>query len=207
MGAIRGPKGKRERALGENLLLKGQRSLSPKAAVNRRPYRPGAHGKSRQRALSDFGRQVREKQKFKLSYGLDERNLRELMRRARGMSGSIETRIMELLESRIDNVVYRMGFAPSRSAARKLVVDGHFFVNGNRIRSPGFTVHPNDVVRVRAASVQKGAFRGLKETLEGYEVPSWLAVDIRKLEGRVLSAPRDIASPFEINLLVESFSK
>jgi small subunit ribosomal protein S4 len=205
--SIHGPTGKRERSLGTNLLLKGLRSLGPKAAVVRRPYRPGVHGKSRQRALSDFGRQLKEKQKFKLSYGLDERGLAEVMKHATEMSGSIETRIMELLESRLDNVIYRMGFAPSRSAARKLVVDGHIFVNKKRVRSPGYTIQVKDIVHIRPESATKGAFKGLKETLQKYEVPAWLSVDAGKLEGEVVGTPGDIPAPFEINLLVESFSK
>lgn len=207
MGAIRGPKGKRERALGENLLLKGERSLGPKAAVVRRPQRPGQHGKSRPKALSDFGLQIREKQKFKLSYGLDERNLKQVVLRATRMSGSTAGHIVELLERRLDNVVYRMGFAPSRSAARKLVIDGHILVNGRKVRSPGYVVRAKEVVSIRPESVSKGAFKTVKETLKTYEAPSWLRVDADALRGEVIALPTDSTTPFEINLLVESFSK
>jgi small subunit ribosomal protein S4 len=207
MGAIRGPKGKRERALGENLLLKGERSLGPKAAVVRRPQRPGQHGKSRPKALSDFGRQMREKQKFKLSYGLDERNLKQVVLRAMRMSGSTAGRIVELLERRLDNTVYRMGFAPSRSAARKLVVDGHILVNGHKVRSPGYTVSAKETVSVRPESGARGTFKLVKESLKNYEAPSWLRVDAEALRGEVIGLPTDVTTPFEINLLVESFSK
>lgn len=207
MSSIHGAKGKRERALGENLLLKGTRSLGPKAAVVRRPYRPGQHGKKRTRALSDFGKQIREKQKFKLSYGLDERNLRQLVLRAEKMKGSLEAMILELLERRLDNVVYRLGLAPSRSAARKLVVDGHILMNSHRVRSPGRIVKVRDIVSVRPESLTKTAFRDLKETLKKYELPSWLSFDPTTLTGQVLSVPEETRAPFEINLLVESFSK
>jgi small subunit ribosomal protein S4 len=207
MGAIRGPKGKRERALGENLLLKGERSLGPKAAVVRRPQRPGQHGKRHAKALSDFGRQIREKQKFKLSYGLDERNLKQVVLHATRMPGSTAGHILELLERRLDNVVYRMGFAPSRSAARKLVIDGHILVNTHKVRSPGFVVKLKDAVSIRPESATKGAFTSVKETLKTYEVPSWLRVDGNALRGEIVALPTDPSSPFEINLLVESFSK
>ena len=110
-----GPKEKRERALGERLQLKGTRCQSPKCALVRKPYRPGMHGQKRQRkGLSDFGRQIREKQKFKLSYGLDERSLRHLFEKASLQSGSTAVRLNELLESRLDNVVFRLGIALSR---------------------------------------------------------------------------------------------
>ena len=207
MGAIRGPKGKRERALGENLLLKGERSLGPKAAVVRRPQRPGQHGKSHMKALSDFGRQIREKQKFKLSYGLDERNLKQVVLRATRMPGSTAGHIVELLERRLDNTVYRMGFAPSRSAARKLVIDGHILVNGRKVRSPGYVVRLKETVSVRPESAAKGAFRSVKENAKTYEAPSWLRVDGDALRGEVIALPTDSTTPFEINLLVESFSK
>ncbi len=204
---MHGPTGKKERALGENLLLKGARSLGPKAAVVRRPYRPGAHGKSRQRALSDFGRQLKEKQKFKLSYGLNEHNLRGLVLHAMKMKGSTATRILELLERRLDNVVYRLGFAPSRASARKFIRDGHIFVNKKRVRSPGYVIQVKNAIGIRPESLSKGAFKELKETLKKYEAPSWLRIDLETLEGHVLSLPGDMPAPFEINLLVESFSK
>ena len=203
---IRGPKEKKERALGQALQLKGKRCASPKCALVRRPYRPGQHGKSRQRALSDFGRQIREKQKFKLSYGLDERNLRELVHRAEKKSGSTVTRILELLERRLDNVVFRLGFAPSRAAARQLVVHGHIFVNKKRVRSPGYEVRAQDVISIRKESLEHVNFKDLKEALKKYDVPSWLQLDPEKLEGRVLSNEPNTVAPFEINLLVESFS-
>ena len=205
---MHGPTGKRERALGVNLLLKGARSQGPKAAIVRRPYKPGAHGKTgRRKTLSDFGRQLQEKQKFKLTYGLNERNLKQVVSRANKMKGSTATHIIEILESRLGNIVYRLGFAPSRAAARQLVIHGHILVNGKRSRSPGYHVKVGDTVSIRSGSLTKGAFRELKETLKHYEAPAWLAVDPAKLEGKVLSGAGDTAVPFEINLLVESFSK
>lgn len=201
-------KEKKERTLGEHLHVKGERCASPKCALIRRPYPPGVHGQRRtRRGLSDFGRQIREKQKFKVSYGLDERNLRRLFEEAQRMSGSIATRLMELLERRLDNVVFRLGFAPSRSAARKLIVQGHITVNAKRTSAPGYEVRAGDIVGVRAESAAKGPFRELRETLKKYAPPVWLELNLEKLEGRVKSHPEDTTPPFEVNLLVESFSK
>ena len=203
-----GPKEKRERALGVSLQLKGLRSGSPKSAVIRKPYRPGAHGKTgRRKALSDFGRQLQEKQKFKLTYGLDERGLRRLFEVAARAKGSNAVRLLELLESRLDNVVFRLGFAPSRSTCRQMVTQGHIFVNKKRVRSPGYHLAVNDVVSIRPESLAKAPFKELREVLEKRNLPSWLALDPAKLEGRMVATPTDVEMPFEINLLVESFSK
>jgi small subunit ribosomal protein S4 len=204
-----GPKEKKERALGERLHLKGTRCDSPKCAAVRRPYPPGVHGKSRRRALSDFGRQIKEKQKFKLTYLIDERNLSRIFAEAQKKSGTIGVgaKFLELLERRMDNVVYRLGFAPSRLMGRQLVLHGHVFVNGKRTKSPGFEVKANDVITIRKESIAKGPFRDIKEKMKTYELPSWLMLDAEKLEGRVRALPENTEMPFEISLLVEAFSK
>lgn len=206
-----GPKEKKERALGERLHLKGNRCDSPKCAAVKRPYPPGAHGKSRRKALSDFGRQLKEKQKFKISYLIDERNLSrifgEAKKSAKASAGGIGIKFIELLERRLDNIVYRLGLAPSRLMGRQLVLHGHIFVNGRRVRSPGYEVKVNDIISVRKESAGEGAFRELKEKLKTYEMPKWLALDPESLEGRVVALPQDIEMPFEVSLLVEAFSK
>lgn len=203
-----GPKERKERALGVSLQLKGTRSGSPKSAVIRKPYRPGAHGKTgRRKQLSDFGRQIQEKQKFKLTYGIDERGLRRLFAIASRAKGSNAVRLLELLETRLDNAIYRLGFAPSRSGSRQLVTQGHIFVNKKRVRSPGYQLAVNDIITIRPESASKGAFRELPESLKQRDLPSWLALDPAKLEGRIIALPSDEKSPFEISLLVESFSK
>ncbi len=206
---MKGPKEKRERALGEPLHLKAERSLSPKSALTRRPYKPGVHGPNgRRKNPSDFGRQLAEKQKFKLSYGLNERSLRFLFNRAQhNAGGDISLAVMELLERRLDNTVFRSGFAGGRSVARQLVLHGHITVNGKRVRSPGFEVKPNDVVAIYPGSRALGAFKDLKEVLPTREAPYWLAVDAQKLESRVAALPREVEAPFQIALLVESFAK
>ncbi len=203
-----GPKEKRERALGGPLGLKGERGMSPKSALVRKPYRPGVHGpKSRPRTRSEFGLQLREKNKFKLAYGVNERNLRRLFGVASGERGATGAKLVELLERRLDNVVYRLGFAPTRLAARQLVLQGHIAVNGRKVVSPGYELRVRDRVAAREGSAQKGAFAKRKEFLKKYDAPSWLRLDPEKLEGEVLSLPADVELPFEVNLLVESFSK
>ena len=203
-----GPKEKRERALGISLGLKGDRAGSPKSALIRKPYRPGVHGpKSRPRTLSEFGLQLREKSKFKLAYGVDERNLRRLFRIADAERGANGAKLVELLERRLDNVIYRLGFTPTRLAARQLGLQGHIAVNGRKVVSPGYEVRVGEHVAAREGSKQTGALAKRKDILKKYDAPSWLRLDAEKLEGEILSLPADIELPFEVNLLIESFSK
>lgn len=203
-----GPKEKKERALGVRLGLKAERSMSPKSAMVRKPYRPGVHGpNSRPRALSEFGLQIREKNKFKISYGVNERNLKRLFERAQVSKGATGAKMVEYLELRLDSTIYQLGFAPSRGAARQLVNHGHIMVNKRKVTSPGYEVKKGDLISVRPGSETKGAFAKRREFLKKYDPPSWLRMDPEKLEGEVLSPPTDFEPPFEINLLVESFSK
>jgi small subunit ribosomal protein S4 len=203
-----GPKEKRERTLGVRLGIKGERCQGPKCALARRPNRPGVHGGSRRRkAMSDFGRQLQEKQKFKFTYGLDDRNLLRIFRIASKSKGDSATKLLELLERRLDNVLFRLGFAVSRGNARQLVVQGHIFVNGARLRSPGYEVEEKDVITLRPESSTKAIFKDTKEKLALKDTPDWLTVDPEKKEGRVLGNPKVFDTPFEVNLLVESLSK
>ena len=207
----RGPKEKKERALGERLGLKGARCASPKCAAVRKPYKPGAHGKAGRpggrRNQSDFGRQLMEKQKFKVSYGLNERGLRRIFNEAKVFHGDTSAKLMEFMERRLDNTVFRLGFAPSRYASRQLVVQGHIVVNGKRVHSPGYQVNKGDIIAIRKESKENKTFAGLKDVLKERELPAWMALDPEKVEGRIISLPTGEKPPFEISLLVESFSK
>ncbi len=203
-------KEKKERALGERLHLKGERCLTPKCAAVRKPYRPGAHGQSkggRHKALSDFGRQILEKQKFKVNYGLTEKSLHQLFLLAKKTTGSTSAKLIELLERRLDNAIFRIGFAPSRRAGRQLIMHGHIFVNNKRVRSPGFLIKAGDTVSFRNESQSMKWIENIKESIKKHEAPEWLSVDGDKLVGRVLRNPHDLTPPFEVSLLVESFSK
>jgi len=203
-----GPKQKKERALGMNLGLKGDRGMSPKSALVRKPYKPGVHGpKGRPRQVSEFGLQLREKRKFKLTYGVDDNNLKRLFGMAVAAKGASGAKMVEFLERRLDNVIYRLGFAPTRLAARQLVNHGHITVNGKRVTSPGFMVRVKDVVGVREGSETKAAFAKRRELLKKFEVPAWLSLHPEKMQGQVLSPPETKDIPFEVSLLVESFSK
>lgn len=205
---IRGPKEKKERSLGVRLQLKGERCASPKCAMVRKPYKPGAHGQSRRRkALSDFGIQLREKAKAKVSYGVNERALRQLYGKAVKRSGPTAANLLNSLESRLDNVLFRAGFAASRSMARQMAVQGHIFVNKKRVRAPGYQLAKENIVSIRPESSNKVYFKNLKESLQKIEAPSWFQVDADKLEIKVLGVPGDVNPPFEVNALVESFSK
>ncbi|HUC01953.1 MAG TPA: 30S ribosomal protein S4 [Candidatus Paceibacterota bacterium] len=205
---IRGAKEKKERALGVRLGLKGDRATSPKSALTRKPYKPGAHGPvSRPRALSEFGLQLREKAKFKIAYGVNENNMKRLFTIATATKGATGAKLVELLESRLDSVVFLLGWAVSRAGARQLVVQGHITVNKKKVTSPGYSLRKGDVVGVRTESKAKKTFTERAELIKKYEAPSWLRMDPEKLEGELLSAPTDLNPPFEINLLVDSFSK
>ena len=205
---MRGPKEKKERALGVRLGLKGDRAMSPKSALVRKPYRPGAHGpRSRPKSLSEFGLQLREKSKFKIAYGVNENNMKRLFTMAQAAKGASGAKIIELLESRLDSVVFLLGFAVSRGAARQLIVQGHITVNKKKVKSPGYQLHKGDVVGIRVASKENKTFVDRMELIKKYEAPSWLRMDPDTLEGELLSAPTDLTPPFEINLLVDSFSK
>lgn len=204
---LRGPKEKKERALGERLHLKGERCDSPKCALVRRPFPPGVHGKNRRRPSSDFAKQLKEKQKFKLSYGLNERNLRHLFTEANQSREGTSAKLIEFLERRLDNALYRLGLAVSRSAARKYIVDGHITVNGIRVYSPGIRISIGDLIAIRKEAQSLASFKDLKEKLSGYNTPSWLSFNTDLFEGKVTALPVLDDIHFETSLVVESFSK
>jgi len=198
---------RKERALGVKLGLKPFRSLSPKAAMVKKPSRPGQHGASRRRAPSEFGEQLSEKQKFKHTYGLREAQMRRTFKQASKSPSTTGPLFMSLLERRLDNVVYRLGIAPSRSVARQLVGHGHIHVNGKRVKSSSFQVKANDVIRIRPESKDHSAFKNLAETLKTHKTSSWLSINPETFEGKVLSAPRDLEIPFDISKVVDYYSK
>lgn len=203
-----GPKQRKERALGESLQLKAERSVGPKSALHRRPYKPGQHGNSRRRRnVSDYGLQLQEKQKVKLSYRIDEGGLRAIMKVASKATGDVSRKLVELLERRLDNAVFRAGFAAGRSVSRKLVLDGHIAVNGVRTKSPNFVLKVGDVISVYANSKDRAHFREIRQELEKAETPYWLQLSPADLSAKVTALPSDVEVPFQIPLIVESFSK
>lgn len=193
---------------GIKLFLKGDRCYSDKCGVERRPYAPGQAGKRRPRD-SEYRVQLREKQKTKRIYGLLEKQFRSYYELANRQTGITGENLLRLLETRLDNVVYRLGFAKSRDEARQIVRHGHFTVNGRRVNIPSFRVRPGDVIAVAEKSRNLVVIKTALISSEKIEVPGWLEVDIEKLAGKVLSAPeRDqIDAPVREQLIVELYSK
>ncbi len=192
---------------GTKLFLKGDRCYSEKCSIDRRPYAPGQHGQGRKK-VSEYGIQLREKQKAKRFYGVLESQFRRYFEIADKQAGITGENLLRLLESRLDNVVYRLGFASSRAEARQLVTHGHFRVNGKKVDIPSYLVSAGDIISVKERSKSSDKFRSLVENFKG-NVPEWLTVDMEKLEGTVLSLPsrEDIDLPIAENLIVELYSR
>ena len=191
---------------GQKLFLKGERCYSGKCAIEKRNYAPGQHGQSRKK-VSDYGLQLREKQKAKRFYGMQEKQFRNLFDKAARKQGKTGENLLILLETRLDNAVYRLGFASSRKEARQLVVHGHFTVNGKKATAPSMQLKAGDVIKVKEKSTSSPKFKEIKEM--SITVPSWMAVDVDKLEGKVVAMPtrEDIDTPVAEHLIVELYSK
>lgn len=191
---------------GQKLFLKGERCYSSKCAIDRRNYAPGQHGQSRKK-ISEYGLQLREKQKAKRFYGMLETQFRNLFDKAAKKKGITGENLLIMLETRLDNVVFRMGMASSRKEARQLVTHGHFTLNGKKVDIPSLEVKAGDVIRVKEKSQNSPKFKEMKDM--AISVPSWVTVDIEKLEGKVVAIPRreDIDTPIAEHLIVELYSK
>ncbi|MCD6402388.1 30S ribosomal protein S4 [bacterium] len=200
------------RRLGEKLFLKGEKCLSPKCPMVRKPYPPGQKGKRRKGGISEYGRELREKQKLKNWYHLKERQFARYVRDALEKRGKVEdagVQLIQTLERRLDNVVFRLGFATSRSQARQLVSHGHFLVNGKSVNIPSFLVKKGDKIKIDPSSVKKAIFKNLLTTLKKHNVPSWLSLDIKNLEGEVKGLPtfEEAAPPVEVSAIFEFYSR
>jgi small subunit ribosomal protein S4 len=192
----------------QKLFLKGDRCYSDKCGFERRGYPPGQHGQGRVK-FSEYGLQLREKQKVKRIYGLLEKQFRLTFERAERMKGITGSNLVSLLERRLDNVAYRLGFANSRSEARQLVQHKHFTVNGIVVDIPSYTLKKGDVVEVREKSKKVTRIQGSLEGLKRREVPQWLESDPVAFKGRIRDLPSrdDVTSPMEERLIVELYSK
>ncbi|HDH31455.1 MAG TPA: 30S ribosomal protein S4 [Candidatus Wolfebacteria bacterium] len=199
---------KKERSLGMKLFLKGERCNSPKCVMVRRPHKPGVHGKARRRMLSEYGQQLLEKQRIKVSYGLKEAQMRNIFKNALSKTGSaIGEIIIKSLERRFDNTIFRLGFASSRIVARQLINHGHFFVNERKVNIPSFRVKSGDIISIKPQSKNLLIFKDLPNIIKKYEAPDWLAIDKEKLECRIISLPKNVEIPFDINLVVDYYSR
>ena len=206
------PKEKIERRIGEKLFLKGERSFSPKSAFTRKPYPPGEHGRKRTRrgGRSEYGLLLREKQKVRHTYGLGDRMLKKYFTKALldRRRPTAET-LAETLERRLDNVVFRLGLAISRSVGRHMVSYGHIQVNGRPVRQPSFLVRIDDNIAIKESSSEKGLFQDLGQRLQKYTPPEWLELDKEKRTGKILRLPNlgDIIIQQNMTLVVEYYSK
>ncbi len=212
MGRYRGPVCKLCRREGEKLFLKGERCYSSKCSFERRGYPPGQHGRSaqyRRRRESDYSQQLRAKQKARRVYGVMERQFRRYYSEALKRRGLTGLNLLQVLESRLDNLVYRLGYAQSRAQARMLVTHGHFNVNGRRMDVPSTLLSPNDKIEVREASRKRTYFKNLRSVAEEKTIPDWIGRDIDSLSGQMLRLPERLEIDGNLNeqLIVEYYSR
>ena len=191
------------------LFLKGDRCYSDKCAFDRRSYPPGQHGQRRGRKFSDYGIQLREKQKVKRMYGLSEKQFRLFFKRADRQKGITGTNLLVLLECRLDNVVYRLGFVNSRTQGRQFVKHNHFLVNGKKVNIPSYTIKMGDVIEIREKSRNIQAIKDSLDAVVRRGVPQWLDLEKENLKGMVKVYPvrEDLTMPIQEQLIVELYSK
>ena len=211
MARYTGPVCRLCRREGGKLFLKGQRCFTDKCAVEKRNYAPGEHGRSffRRRQVLGYGQQLREKQKTKRSYGVQERQFRRYFQKAARRKGVTGQLLLQMLERRLDSVVYRLGFGASRNQARQLVRHGHIRVNGRKVTIPSYLLKPGDEVAVRQKSRKNPLIIEAMEDVAGRGVPAWLTLERENFTGRVMELPNreEIKIPIEEQLIVELYSK
>ncbi len=201
------------RRSGIKIFLKGERCFSPKCAMIKRPYPPGPKKKRKSRGLSEYGKELREKQKLKNWYGLEERQfsryVKKVLSKKRKSGEDAADVLIKVLESRFDNAVFRLGLADSRPQARQMVSHGHFLVNGKKVDIPGYLLKKGDKIRISEKKAAKKVFEKLTETLKKKTLPSWFSFDANKLEGQLLNLPsmEEVVPPAEISLVFEFYSK
>ena len=194
---------------GKKLFLKGERCYTSKCSVDKRSYAPGQHGQARNRKASEYGKQLRTKQVARRYYGVLEGQFRHYFEMAEKMQGMTGENLLRVLESRLDNVIYRLGFASSRAQARQLVTQGHFQVNGRKVNIPSFLTKVGQTITVKDGSRQLGLIKEIVEKNSGRAVPKWLEVNRETMEAKVVAIParEDIDLEIEETLIVELYSK
>jgi small subunit ribosomal protein S4 len=203
------PKCKRCRRSGEKLFLKGDRCLTQKCGIVKRNFAPGTNAGARRGRLTDYGMQLQEKQKAKRQYNMLEKQFKLTFDKSEKQSGNTGENFLKLLESRLDNVVYRLGFASSRPQARQMIGHGLITVNNKKLDIPSYTVKTGDEVGIKVSMKNSVLFKELSEKLKNKEVPGWLNLELKKLTAKVLHAP-DIASinpNFNVQIIVEFYSR
>lgn len=201
---------KKCRRIGQKLFLKGERCFTPKCAMVKKPYPPGIHGKKKKRrAMSEYGAQLTEKQKICKIYNIRERQFKRYFREASREKGVIGDNIIKKLELRLDNIVFRLGFAESRKKARQIVSHGHILVNDKKINFPSFQTGSKDIIKIKKPSQELVLFKELKTKLKKYKPLDWLSLDKNKLEGKIISLPiqENVNIPANMQMIVEYYSR
>ena len=209
MARYTGPVCRLCRREGLKLFLKGERCYTGKCAIDRRAYAPGQHGQARAKKPTEYGLQLREKQKARRMYGVMEKQFRSYFDEAARRKGVTGENLLSLLERRLDNVVFQLGFASSRPEARQLVNHGHFTVNGKKVDIPSFSVRAGEVVAVKEGSKSSPRMKQLLENLGSRTVPGWLSLDANTAAGTIVALPtrEDIQLPIQEHLIVEKYSR
>jgi small subunit ribosomal protein S4 len=203
------PKCRQCRREGEKLFLKGEKCFTDKCAIERRSYAPGQHGQKSGSRLSDYGKQLREKQKLRRIYGVLERQFRKIYAAASQSKGVTGERLLQILETRLDTVAYRMGFGSSRTEARQIVRHNSILVNGKRVNIPSYVVRPGDTVEVAEASKAQLRIKGAVEAAESRGIPDWIELDAKAMKGKLKALPARSELPSTINesMVIELYSK
>lgn len=197
---------------GTKLFLKGERCFSTKCAMIRKPYAPGIHGrggKKRRSVMTEYGKQLREKQELKRMYGLREKQFKNYFKEATTKKDETTHLLVEYLEIRLDNVVYRLGLAKSRVMARQIVSHGHIMINGKKVNIPSYRVNVKDTITINPSKLKSKMYDDLKTLLKNYQPPQWLKLDKSKLAGEVLSKPdvSEVSTIINLPLIVEFYSR
>jgi small subunit ribosomal protein S4 len=204
------PKCKKCRRIGEKLLLKGSRCVSSKCAMVKKNYPPGFHGQKGKQRLSDFGTQLREKQKAKIQYNLLEKQFKLTYMDAKKKGGNVGEAFISLLESRLDNAIYRLGLAESRGQAREMVSHGHFLVKGKKVNIPSFKLKQGDIIKVKTSSQRKKYFKNLSEKNYNIsQIPGWISFEPKELTAKIVGTPNAAEAGKGINtqMIVEFYSR
>ena len=200
------------RRLGEKLFLKGEKCYSAKCAMIKRPFAPGQKAKKRKSALTEYGKEVREKQKMKKLYGVTESQFERYVKEVsenRGKTENVADELIKKIESRLDNIIFRLGWAKSRAHASQLVSHGHFLINGRQVDIPSYAGHINDVIGIKSGSMSKESLKDINERMKKISLPAWLSFDKEKIQGKVIKKPilGDIQLPAEIAVIFEHYSR
>lgn len=203
------PKCKKCRRAGEKLFLKGERCFTPKCAMIKKAYPPGVHGRRRRRALSEYGAQLAEKQKLRRIYNINERQLKKYFKEATKARGVVTEVLLSKLETRIDNLIFRLGWAESRAKARQIVSHGHILLNNRKITIPSINVKKKDIIKIKKTSLKKALFKNLEIKLKKYKVPSWLSLDKKELKASLSALPskEEAGVPVDLQMIVEYYSR